>query len=126
MQLRSILKPESSITVALATAGTVYAVYNVQLGSVAGAAASDPNHPALAASRKKAGYVAFALVSGLFLLTRDGNVATIGYASIIGMEVTYRHAIMAHPETGQIVAPPADAYTPAQNVIPLTLQGQTG
>lgn len=123
MNLKSVLKtPESSVGVALATAGLVYSVYSLDVGNVAQAHASDPNHPALEASRKKAGYTSFILVTALSLITRDGNVAIIGYGSVVALELHYRHAIMASPVTGAIVAPSPSAYQPAENVIPLDMQ----
>ena len=126
MSFKSILKPNESVLTAVAAAGSVWAVYQLDIGPVANAHASDANHPALASARKKASWTAFALVSGLFLITKDANVAIFGYASVVAMEIHYRHAIMASPATGQIVAPGPSAYQPAQNVIPISLQGQTG
>jgi hypothetical protein len=124
MRFRSILKPESSVMAALAVAGTVYAVYQLNIGSTATAHATEANHPALESSRKKAGYTSFILVSGLFLVTKDANVGSIGFGSIIAMEVIYRHSIMADPMTGRIQAPAETAYQPAENVIPLDVQAQ--
>lgn len=108
----------------LAVAGTVYAVYQLNIGSTAEAHATDANHPALESGRKKAGFTSFILVSGLFLLTKDGNVGVLGYGSIVAMEVAYRHSIMADPNTGRIQAPAETAYQPAENVIPLDVQAQ--
>lgn len=119
MNLRSILKPDQSVMAAIATAGSVYAVYNLNVGSVAQAHATPANHAALESSRKKAGLTSFALVSGLFLITRDGNVAILGYASIAAMEVIYRHGIMADPASGRIVAPNLHAFQQAENVVPM-------
>lgn len=121
----SILKPEGSIVSGLATAGSVYAIYNLQVGPVAQAYASDANHNALESSRKKAGLQSFLLVSAITLLTRDSGVGILGYASIIAMEASYRHAIMADPNTGVMQPPSETSYQPAQNVVPLNLQGQT-
>lgn len=124
MSFRSVLKPESSVMAALAVAGTVYAIYQLNIGSTSQAHATDANHPALESGRKKAGYTSFILVSGIFLLTRDANVGTLGYGSIVAMEVIYRHSIMADPNTGRIQAPAETAYQPAENVIPLDVQAQ--
>jgi hypothetical protein len=124
MSFKSVLKPEGSIVASLAVAGSVYAIYNMDVGTVSQAAASDANHPALESSRKKAGYTSFLLVSALTLITKDPNVGILGYASIVAMEIHYRHAIMAAPDTGAIVPPTEDSYAPAQNVVPLVAQGQ--
>lgn len=126
MSLKSVLKPSESVMTALAVAGTVYAIYNLDVGSVSQAAASTPNHPALESSRKKAGYTSYIVVAALTLITKDGNVGVIGFASIVAMEIHYRTAIMSDPVTGQIVAPSAAAYVPAENVVPINAQAQTG
>jgi hypothetical protein len=120
MNIKSILKPEGSTMAGIATVAGVYGIYQLNVGNVSSAQASDANHPALSSSRKKAGYTALVLVSALSLITRDGNVAILGYGTIIAMELSYRHAIMAHPETGILQPPTQAAYAPAENVIPMT------
>lgn len=127
MTFKSILKPEGSTVAGLATVGTVIGVYQLSVGSVSQAHATDANHPALEASRKKAGYLSLVLVAGLTLITKDANVGILGGAAIIGMEIAYRHGIMANPLTGKMENPnPSAAYEPAENVIPINYQGQTG
>jgi len=99
MSFKSILKPEGSTVAGLATIGTVFAIYQLNAGPVVQAAASDPNHPALESSRKKAGYTALAMVAALTLITHDANIGILGGGTIIAMELSYRHAIMAHPQS---------------------------
>jgi hypothetical protein len=112
MKFKSILRPENSALAGVAVAGSVWAIYNMNVGPVSQAHASDANHPANESSRKKAGYTAFIFVSGLTLITRDSNVGLLGFASIVAMEFNYRHAIMAHPVTGQMVPPAGSDYVP--------------
>lgn len=120
MNFKSVLKPEGSVMAGLATIGFVIAVYNLNLGSTAEVQATDANHPAHSTSRKKAGYTALAGVTALTLLTRDANVGILGGGTIIGMEISYRHAIMAHPLTGDLTPPTQSAYQPAEaKVLPL-------
>jgi hypothetical protein len=127
VSFKSILKPDQSTLVGLAAIGSVFAVYQLNVGNVSQAAATEANHPVLESSRKKAGYTALALVSSLFLITRDANVAILGGGTIIFMELSYRHGIMSHPESGKLVNPaPATAYEPAENVVPIFNQGATG
>jgi len=116
MKWNSILKPEGSVVSGIATAGGVYAIYSLQIGPVSQAYASDANHSALESSRKKAGYMSFLFVSVVTLLTRDNGVGILGYSSIIAMEASYRHAIMADPNTGIMQPPIQSGYAPAQNV----------
>jgi hypothetical protein len=119
---KSIFKPENSAIAGIATVGLVAAIYELDVGQVSQAAASDANHPALASAKKKAGYTSFIAVAGLTLITRDRNVGVLGFLSIIGMEIHFRHAIMSDPATGRIQAPSAAIYTPAENVVPITSQ----
>lgn len=126
MAFKSMLKPENSLIMGATVAGIVYATYQLDIGPVSGAQASDAHHPILEVSRKKAGYTSLVLVGGLALLARDVNIVILGGAAIIAMEAHYRHAIMAHPETGQMMPPPNMSYQPAENAVPLDLQGATG
>lgn len=126
MSFKSILKPDTSTMVGLSTVGIVFAVYQLNAGSVAQATATDSNHPVLHASKKKAGYTALAMVAALTLLTRDANVGILGSGTIIAMEISYRMGIMADPQTLQMQNPsPATAYQPAENVVPFAFQGET-
>jgi hypothetical protein len=123
---KSVLKPEGSTMAGLATVGTVFAVYQLNVGSVSQATATDSNHPVLNSTRKKAGYTALAIVAGLTLITKDANIGILGAGSIIAMELAYRHGIMVNPQSLQMENPnPAAAYEPAENVIPFAMQGET-
>lgn len=126
MSIQSVLRPEGSIVAGLATVALVYSVYQLNVGDVASAAATDAHHPLLESSRKKAGWTSLALVAGVALLAKDPNIVILGGAAVVGMEASYRHAIMQDPNTGIIVAPPAKRYQPAENVVALPLQGATG
>ena len=123
---KSVLKPEGSLLLGMTTAGIVYAIYQLDLGPVSSATATDANHPVLESSRKKAGYTSLIMVGGLALLARDPNMVILGGAAIIAMEAHYRHAIMASPETGRMIPPGPASYQPAQNVIPIDLQAESG
>jgi hypothetical protein len=113
MAIRSYLKPENSIVAGLAVMGLVYADYTMNVGTQAQVQMTDANHPAVESSRKKAGYTAFILVAGIGLIARDANIVILGSATIIAMELTYRHAIMADPQTGQMTPPSQNVYQPA-------------
>lgn len=111
-KFKSILKPEGSIVAGIAVAGSVWAIYQLNIGNVSSAHMTDANHGSLESSRKKAGYMAFVFVGGITLITRDANVGLLGFASVIAMEINYRHAIMSNPNNGEM-QPPAESYTPA-------------
>lgn len=111
----------------LATVGVVYGIYQLSCGPAVQVHATTPNHPALESSRKKAGYTALTLVGALFLITHDANLFILGCGSVIAMEFTYRHAIMSDADSNTMQRPsPYADYAPAQNVIPMPLQGETG
>jgi len=123
MEIKSVLKPEGSIMSGLAVTGLVYAVYQMHVGTVADAHVTEPNHPSLQSSKKKAGWEAFALVAAISLITRDGNVAVLGFGTIVAMELAYQHAISANPATQMMEAPISELYQPAKNVYSLDQQG---
>lgn len=113
MSIKSILKPEDSIVAGLATVGLVYAIYEMNMGNTASVAASDPYHPILTASVKKAGWEAIAFVAGVALLARDPNIVILGGAAVIACDIHFKHAIASDTQTGKMIPPtPADYLTP--------------
>lgn len=109
---KSVLpKPNDAVVAGVAVAGSVFAIYQLGVGSLATAHASDANHPANESARRKAGYMGFLFVSAITLLTRDTTVATLGYGTIVAMECAYRHSIMVSPATGELMPPDASEYT---------------
>jgi len=123
MAFKSILKPENSIVSGIATAGIVYSLYNLDLGPVSQVHMTEANNGALESSRKKAGYTSFLAVGAISLLTKDANIAFLGFATIIAMEIHYRHAIMVNPATNKVEAPNTQVYQAAENVVPINSQG---
>lgn len=113
MDVKSVLTPEGSVLAGMATLGLVYAVYQLDAGNVSTVAASDPGHPANDASIKKAGYTSFVMVAGIALLARDLNIAILGMAGIIAMDLHYKHASMVSPHNGQLVIPGPSQYNAA-------------
>jgi|SRR5690349_9949846 len=118
---KSILKPSESTVASAATVGFVIAIYQMNLGTGAQVHATDANHPVLETSRKKAGYTALAGVTALTLLTRDANVGILGGGTIIAMELTNRHSIMANPITGKMESPEGSVYA-GPTLVPQTAQ----
>lgn len=104
--------PADSMTIALAAAGGVFVIYGSKVGPVADVHATHPGDISINASIKKAGWESILLVSALTLLSRDLNVAILGFGAVVLEHTFYLHADMASPATGQISAAP-DAYTPA-------------
>jgi hypothetical protein len=117
------LSGENSIIMSGATVALTIALYNGVIGPVSVASATDANDGSLMSSKKKAGFAALAGISAIALIARDPNIVILGGATVIAMELMYRHAISSHPETGQLVAPTPTAYQPAENVTPINAQG---
>lgn len=120
-----VLKPENSIVAGLAVVALVYADYSIHLGSMVQVQKTGPNDDDVESSRKKAGWSALALVSGVSLLARDPNIFILGSAAIIAMEASARHAAMTNPDTGQIELPGPSAYAPAQDTSGQAYAGTT-
>lgn len=122
MTWKSYLRPENSIIAGVAVMGAVYGLYQLNVGTTAQAAATDANHPILESSRKKAGIEGFILAGGIGLLAKDTNIMILGWATVIAMELTYRHSIMVHPQTGVMQPPNPDIYQPAEASPTMTYQ----
>jgi hypothetical protein len=117
------LSVENSIIMSGATVALTIALYNGVVGPVSAVHMTDANNGAVMSSKKKAGFAALAGISAIALIARDPNIVILGGATVIAMELMYRHAISAHPETGQLVPPGSPVYQPAENVVPLNAQG---
>lgn len=104
--------PADSMTIGLATAGGVVVIYNSKIGPAADVQASMSGDPSVNASIKKAGWESIALVAAMTLLSRDLNVAILGFGAVLLEHTMYLHSELASPGSGQIQASPA-AYASA-------------
>ena len=104
--------PADSMTIALATAAGVFVVYSGKIGPACDVQASASGDPSINATIKKAGWEAVALVAAMTLLSRDLNVAILGFGAVVLEHTLYLHAEMASPANGQIGQNPA-AYAQA-------------
>lgn len=98
-----MLKPDVSITVALATGALVYGVYQMALPPVADVRTSAENHPDVQAAERLATWTAAAAVAGIALIARDMNVFIVGGGMTIALAWWYRHADAVIPELGKAV-----------------------
>lgn len=116
------LGAENSVVVSLGVAALIVGIYSSKVGPVADAHATAANDGNMLASVKKAGWESTALMVGLALLTQDSNIVILGGATIISEELTYRHAIMSNPDTGQIDLTAA-SYAPAGSSVQAAAPG---
>src|SRR5579859_2372986 len=103
---------DNSIVTSLATVAVVVAIYQAKVGPVADVHMTAPNDGNIAASIRKAGWEALGAVAGIALLAGDMNIIILGGAAVVAEELSYRHANMSNPATGQIAVTPA-SYAPA-------------
>lgn len=99
---KTMLKPNESVMAGLATAGFVYGVYQINMPSMTEVHGAQPHNNSVASSQKKAMWGSIATIGGMFLLTKDATVFTMGALMFLYEEWGYRHANAVHPVTGKI------------------------
>jgi hypothetical protein len=110
MKLTSVIKtPEGSITIGLAQAGAVYAIYMASVPNLTDVRSADPNNRDVEAQRKRAAWKAASVLGLVFLLTHDLNGFFIGGAALGGIDWMVKHANAVHPSTGTMAGPEAAA-----------------
>lgn len=115
--------PADSMTIALATAAGVFVIYSGKIGPAADVQASASGDPSINATIKKAGWESVGLVAAMTLLSRDLNVAILGFGAIILEHTMYLHSEMANPGTGEIGQNPAAYATAGEAFGALTAVG---
>lgn len=95
-----MLKPEVSLTVALATGTLVYSIYQGATPTIADIRTVDPNNSDVQSAERQATWTAAAAVAGISLIAKDPNPFIFGGAMVIVMAWGRRHADMVNPLTG--------------------------
>jgi hypothetical protein len=114
MAIKSILKPDGSIALGIATGIFVTVIYDRQLPSGAVMHATDAGDGNIEAARKKAAWTSAAVLSGVTLLTRDVNVFVLGAVVLFALDMHTRHANASNPDTQELVSA-APGYGAAGN-----------
>jgi hypothetical protein len=105
MSLTSKLNPSNSVMTGLANGAIVIAIYQHSMGAgILDMRTAQPHNTDIETSRKQAAYLSAAVLSVVFLLTRDRNAAMIGGLVLAGVDLTVKHANAVSPETGKIQA----------------------
>lgn len=112
MNLKSVLKPESSITIGLAEAAAVYVIYQSALPNHADIRSADAHNTDIEGARKRAAWKAASILGLVFLITQDLNSFLIGGAALGGIDLMVKHANAVHPATGKV----AGAASPGDSV----------
>lgn len=99
---KSILKPDQSVMVGIASMAVVYGLYQVSVPNMTEVHGAKPHNASVASSQRKAMWGSAATVGALFLLTKDATVFTLGGLMFLYEEWSYRHANSVHPMSGQV------------------------
>jgi len=104
MAFDSILKPDGSIAIGIATMIATVVIYDRSLPSGAIMHATDANDINIEAGRKKATWTAAGVLSVITLLTKDINVFILGGVTLAALDFHARHANASNPATGALVS----------------------
>lgn len=86
------MRPESEVSIGLATAVMAYGAYQLALPSQADIRSLEPNNRDIQGSERVAAWTAAGLVSLVALLTKSPAVFSLGGLVVIGASWTTRHA----------------------------------
>jgi hypothetical protein len=103
MAFTSILKPDGSIGLGIATMVLVWALYDHALPNMAMIHATDAGDINIDAARKKATWEAAGGVAAITLLTKDVNILILGGVTLFALDMHARHANACNPDTGELV-----------------------
>lgn len=112
----SVLKPEGSLVLGVATAAMVYGVYTFSLPNTAQMHATMPGDINIEAGRKKAAWTSAVVVAGVSLMAKDKTIFVLGGVVLIALDWHARHANVSHPETGKLVS--TQGYAPTVSDAP--------
>ena len=102
MSLKSVLKPDSSVTIGLAEAAAVYVIYQSVLPNHADIRSAKPHNADIESARKAAAWKSAAVLGFVFLLTQDVNSFLIGGLALSGIDYMTKHANGVNPATGKL------------------------
>jgi len=100
----SLLKPDGSVAMGIATAALVVFIFKSQLPDNGVVHMTPPNDMNIDKARKKATWTSIGVLSAITLLTRDVNVYVLGGVVTAALDFNARHANASHQVTGQLVS----------------------
>lgn len=95
------LKPETSLTVGLATAALVWSIYSRAMPSLADIRVAPQDDPDLDSSRKAAAWTSAGAVAFVSLVAKDPTIFIIGGAMVIAVDWWTRHGNANNPFSGR-------------------------
>ena len=111
----TVVKPEVSIPVALATGAVVVGVYQTMVPSAADARTVTPGtrgHEFLAGSESAAFYVSVGVVGAISLIARDPVPFWVGGLMAVALSWSHRYARQVDPGTGRLAGLPQSVGSP--------------
>lgn len=110
---------DSATGVGLGTALAVYMIYRANLPSGTDVRAAAPNNVDVDKSRRMAAIQSGALISLVFLITRDINAYIISGGALVGIDYLYKHQNAIHPATQKFDAGPETASPTLATAYPI-------
>lgn len=114
----SLLKPETSLMVGLATAAVVYSTYQHAVPTIADMRVGAPQNRDLDAARKAASWTAAGIVAAISLLAKDPTVFVIGGVMVVSLDWFTRHANEVNPMIGKATGAMGITGTPMSPAAP--------
>lgn len=106
------LKPEISLGASLAVLALDFGIFQLSMPALADVKAAAPWNGNVDSARRAATFTAVGACAALSLLAKDPNIFIFGGGFAVALDFYYRHANMTHPQTGQVVMPPAAGPPP--------------
>ena len=122
MSFKSILSPDTSVLLGVANGAIIAGIYSGYLPSLASIRTADPHDGDIESARKAAAWTSAALLSFMFILTRDRNAFLIGGVVLTGVDFTVKHSNGVNPTTGKLDSNNMDSLgdDDLANVYPMT------
>lgn len=102
MPLLSRLQPDSATSVGILTAIGVFLIYSNSLPNMADIRLAPPNNNDVDSARKGAAWKSAALITLVFLVSRDINSYIISGGALFGLDYMYKHHNAIQPADGKL------------------------
>lgn len=100
--MKSLLKPDQSVMLGVASGALIMAIYNGAVPGIANVRVSEAQDGDIEGARKMAAWTSAGLLGFLFLLTRDRNAFMIGGMVLAGIDISVKHSNGMNPLTGAL------------------------
>ena len=118
MEFKSILKPDGSVLMGIATAALVAVIFAKNTANTSVIHATPANDQNVNMGRQKATLTSIGVLSFITLITKDVNVFILGGLTTVALDFNCRHANAVAPGTNTLVSgtePPASQLRVVSN-----------